>query len=72
MTKRLIDIDDRLLHSAQTALGTTTYKETVRQALEGVLAERRQGVDDVTALLRAFSSAITDLSDPEVMAAAWR
>lgn len=38
MTKRLVDIDDSTLASAQAELGTPTMKETVNEAL------RRAGV----------------------------
>ncbi len=72
MTKRLIEIDDRLLESAQVVLGTQTYKDTVSEALERVVAERSRARDDVSAVLKSFARATTDLSDPEVMDAAWR
>lgn len=70
MTKRLIDIDDDLLVQAQAALGTTTYKETVNNALRRV-AGQRAGSDTADALQR-FAAATVDLSDPEVMESAWR
>ena len=37
MTKRLVDIDDTLLTSAQELLGAETMKETVNRALEEVI-----------------------------------
>ena len=37
MTKRLVDIDDTLLTSAQELLGADTMKETVNRALEEVI-----------------------------------
>ena len=70
MTKRLIEIDDRLLEAAQSALGAATYKETVRRALERVVGDHRGG--DTAAALAAFAQATADLSDPEVMDQAWR
>lgn len=68
MTKTLIDIDDELLAKATAALGTTTKKDTVNQALARVIR------------IAAFESQIEfargggfdDLLDPEVMKGAWR
>lgn len=34
MTKRLVDIDDKLLEAAQRALGTSGIKDTVNEALD--------------------------------------
>jgi Arc/MetJ family transcription regulator len=72
VTKRLIDIDDELLRAAQAALGAGTFKETVRAALEQVIARRGRAGTSTSSLLTDFAAATRDLSDPEVMDAAWR
>ncbi len=72
VTKRLIEIDDDLLHAAQAALGAGTYKETVRSALEQVVASRGRAETPTAGLLADFAQATRDLSDPAVMDAAWR
>ena len=72
MTKRLIDIDDRLLLAAQAALGAETFKETVRVALEQAISRRGRVGTPTSSLLANFAAATRDLSDPEVMDAAWR
>jgi Arc/MetJ family transcription regulator len=72
MTKRLIDIDDGLLLAAQAALGVATFKETVRVALEQVISHRGRAGTPTSSLLANFAAATRDLSDPEVMDAAWR
>lgn len=72
MTKRLIDIDDELLLAAQAALGAGTFKETVRSALEQVISSRGRTGTPTSSLLTDFAAATRDLSDPEVMDAAWR
>jgi len=68
MSKRLVDIDDQLLRSATSVLGTSTMKETVNSALEEVVraARRRRHAD------RLARRQGLDLDDPEVMAGAWR
>jgi Arc/MetJ family transcription regulator len=68
MAKRLVDIDDPLLHAARRALGTSTMKDTVNRALEEVVraARRRQHV------ARLARGQGLDLADPEVMSRAWR
>ncbi len=71
MTKRLVDIDDALLGDAQSVLGTATYKDTVNQALMWVVRQRRVPLRDTPDVLEAFAAATTDLSDPDVMRAAW-
>jgi len=46
LAKTLLDLDERLLAEAATALGTRTKRETVEQALERVIEQaraRRQG-----------------------------
>ncbi len=72
VTKRLIDIDDELLRAAQATLGAGTFKETVRAALEQVIARRGRAGTPTSSLLAGFAAATRDLSDPEVMDAAWR
>jgi Arc/MetJ family transcription regulator len=71
MTKRLVDIDDALLGDAQSVLGTETYKDTVNQALLWVIRQRRTPLADTPDVLADFAAATQDLSDPEVMRAAW-
>ena len=68
MTKRLIDIDDAELEAARVALETTTNKDTVSKALQ--LAARIEATRKNLELLK--NPTATDLSDPEVMAGAWR
>lgn len=72
MTKRLIDIDDRLLETAQMALGAATYKETVARALEQVVAARQRAREEIAHLLQSFSEATADLGNHEIMDSAWR
>lgn len=72
VTKRLIDIDDELLLRAQETLGAATYKETVRAALERVVAQRALTEPRTAELLAGFAAATADLVDPDVMDAAWR
>jgi len=71
MTKRLVDIDDALLGDAQSVLGTATYKETVQQALLWVVRQRQVPLRDTPEVVAAFAAATADLSDPDVMSAAW-
>jgi len=68
MTKRLVDIDDELLHSATEVLGAATMKEAVNRSLEEVVrtARRRRHAD------RLARMEGLDLADPTVMSAAWR
>jgi Arc/MetJ family transcription regulator len=42
MTKRLVDIDDDILVEARAALGTTTLKDTVNEALRAAVQSHRQ------------------------------
>jgi Arc/MetJ family transcription regulator len=68
MTETLIDIDDELLAGATVALGTTTKKDTVNQALARVIriaAFERQ-------VEFAKQGGFDDLLDPAVMKGAWR
>lgn len=68
MTKTLIDIDEVALDRARQALGTTTKKDTVNQALAAVasLSARRRDVD------RFAADAHSDLRDAEIMSKAWQ
>lgn len=67
MTKRLVDIDDELLHRATEILEAGTMKDAVNTALAEVIAadRRRRHV------LRLQSMAGLDLEDSDVMARAW-
>jgi Arc/MetJ family transcription regulator len=70
MTKRLVDIDDEILEQARAALGTTTLKDTVNEALHTtVQAHRRRALtaEDI----ERFVKATVDLRNPEIMAKAW-
>jgi Arc/MetJ family transcription regulator len=68
MAKTLIDIDEQALARAQVALGTTTKKDTVNEALTQVaaLAARRRDLD------RLHNDTLPDLRDPQVMSRAWQ
>ncbi len=68
MTKTLIDIDDEYLAAAQQALGTTTKKDTVNRALSEYVKFRLR----VSFGERLVSGGLPDLTDPAVMAQAWR
>ena len=68
MTKTLIDVDDALLAKAAAALGTSTKKDTVNQALARVA--RIAAAEDLIEF--AQHGGLDDLQDPEVMKGAWR
>jgi Arc/MetJ family transcription regulator len=55
MPKTLIDVDEDLLAEATTALGTTTKKDTVNEALRQVVdngrERRRRALEDMQALV---------------------
>ncbi|MEU0089109.1 type II toxin-antitoxin system VapB family antitoxin [Kribbella sp. NPDC006257] len=68
MTKTLIDVDDALLAKAAAALGTSTKKDTVNQALARVA--RIAAAEDLIEFAR--DGGFDDLQDPEVMKGAWR
>jgi Arc/MetJ family transcription regulator len=63
-----IELDQELLDQAASILGTTTKKATVNEALRRVVqAEtRRRHLEELAA------GALPDLSDPDIMQAAWR
>lgn len=68
MTKRLVDIDDRLLSEATAILDASTMKEAVNRSLENVVhSARRHRHAARLAQMKGI-----DLDDPEVMASAWR
>jgi Arc/MetJ family transcription regulator len=70
MTKRLVDIDDEVLDEARRALGTTTLKDTVNEALRStVQGHRRSQVTRED--LKRVGELLVDLGDPDIMAKAW-
>ena len=54
MAKTLVDVDDELLAEATAALGTTTKKDTInealRQAVKATRERRRQALEDLQQL----------------------
>jgi Arc/MetJ family transcription regulator len=67
VSKRVVDIDDELLHDAAEILGASTMKETVNRALgEVVAAARRRRHADRLARMEGL-----DLDKPKVMSSAW-
>lgn len=68
MTKRLIEIDDRLLAEARELAGAATMKETVNTALRELIDTelRRQHLQRLT------TGEGINLGDEEVMQGAWR
>ena len=68
MATTQIDLDQDLLRQAAEVLGTATKKATVNEALRRVVQDelRRRHVEELA------SGALPDLSDPDIMAAAWR
>ncbi len=52
MTKRLIDVDDRLLQEARRALATDTYKDTVNRAVG-----QQPTKEDTADVIQAFADA---------------
>jgi Arc/MetJ family transcription regulator len=68
MSTTQIELDQDLLEQAARILGTSTKKATVNEALRQVVRTeaRRRHVDELA------SGALPDLSDPEIMQAAWR
>lgn len=68
MTKRLVDIDDRLLDEARLLTGARTMKEAVNTALQELIdAELRR-----RHLRRLETGEGTDLADDDVMRRAWQ
>jgi Arc/MetJ family transcription regulator len=68
VTKTLIDIDDDALDRAQRALGTTTKKDTVNEALAVVAALSARQRD----LERFAADVHADLRDADIMSSAWQ
>ena len=68
MSTTQIELDQELLEQAALILGTTTKKATVNEALRQVVRSevRRRHLEELAA------GALPDLSDPEIMQAAWR
>jgi len=64
MSKRLVDIDDSVLESAQAELGTSTIKATVNEALRRAGSGRAESVHEALDALAA--AALPDRDD------AWR
>ncbi|MCY3894811.1 MAG: hypothetical protein OXF65_16110 [Acidimicrobiaceae bacterium] len=67
MTKRLVDIDDAVLHEARTALGDVTIKEAVNTGLREICDRRKR----LHLFGRIQELARSDLGDPTVMRGAW-
>jgi len=40
--RTILDLEESLLHEAMKLLGTTTKRETVRQALQALVAQKRR------------------------------
>lgn len=68
MSRTMIDLDDALMAEAAEILGTTTKRATVNGALAEFVAaaKRRRFVELLD------EGVLDDLSDPDVMAGAWR
>ncbi len=66
--KTLIDVDEAQLAAAQTALNTTTKKDTVNAALAQAVALAARRRD----LLRLETGELPDLGDKATMASAWQ
>ncbi|MFT9635653.1 type II toxin-antitoxin system VapB family antitoxin [Mycobacteroides abscessus subsp. abscessus] len=68
MTKRLIDLDDELVETAQRELGTSTITETVRAALREAAARRARSrqVDWLA------QGGLASMADPEQRETVWR
>ncbi|HKH49167.1 MAG TPA: type II toxin-antitoxin system VapB family antitoxin [Thermoanaerobaculia bacterium] len=63
-----VEIDQDLLSKVQRVLATATIKDTIEEAFREVLrVEARRAEVEALAAMRG-----SDLSDPEVMARAWR
>jgi Arc/MetJ family transcription regulator len=60
--KTVIDLDEELLEAARRALGTTTKKETVQEALR-LVAERSarlEAIQDLLSIDRDWAGIVTD------------
>jgi Arc/MetJ family transcription regulator len=68
LRKTRVEIDEDLLNAVQRVLSTTTIKDTIEEALREVLrAEARRKEVEALSTMRGM-----DLTDPAVMAGAWR
>lgn len=66
--KTSVEINKDLLSAVQRVLATATIKDTIEEAFREVLrVEARRAEVEALAAMRG-----SDLSDPEVMARAWR
>ena len=68
MTKRLIDLDDELLASARTELGTSGVSDTVRAALRHAMASAARARQ----VQWLVEGGLEDLIDKEDRDAVWR
>lgn len=68
MTKRLIDLDDELLESAQRELGTSGVSDTVRAALRQAAAAAAQARQ----VAWLADGGLAELAEREQRAAVWR
>jgi Arc/MetJ family transcription regulator len=68
MSTTQIELDQELVERAATILGTRTKKATVNEALRRVVQaeDRRRHLEELAA------GALPDLSDPDIMRAAWQ
>lgn len=69
MTKRLVDVDDQLLHDAQVALGTSGLKDTVNEALSLASADSEERLSQIR---QAFADAASVAYTDEDRSDAWR
>ncbi|MET8425364.1 type II toxin-antitoxin system VapB family antitoxin [Nocardia sp. NPDC059091] len=68
MTKRLIEIDDELLDSAQRELGTTGVSDTVRAALRDAVAKGAR-LREIEWLV---GGGMESMADPDKRGEVWR
>lgn len=71
VTKRLIDIDDELLASAQEAAGQDSIKGTVTEALNRLVAQQHRREQYLRESWAQLGDALADLEDDDVMRRAW-
>ncbi|MFB7876726.1 MULTISPECIES: DUF2191 domain-containing protein [unclassified Nocardia] len=68
MTKRLIEIDDELLASAQDALGTSGISDTVRAALSSAVVARARAAE----VEWLINGGLAEMADKEQRDDVWR
>jgi Arc/MetJ family transcription regulator len=68
--KTVIDLDTELVEAAASVLGTTTKKDTIHASLAATLEADRRRRERERLLVESLGT--PDLSDPAVMAEAWR